>query len=269
MRGWLRGHGLTLTMLGLFLVFLVAQGATGFRSYNRDQQEHGESTVGFGAYLKTGHFVEATFENWESEYLQMGLYVLLTAFLYQRGSSESKDPDTPEPVDEDPRERAGDPNAPWAVRQGGIVPKVYAHSLTLALLVMFLVSWALHAWGGAREYSQQQLAHGGTAVSTVGFLGDPSSGFNRSRTGRANSWRSPRWRGCRSSCGSGGRRSRSRWRRRTARREANALRVGSRLGRWVRRGRREAASREQGHGAPGEAGRCPRRLATTWGLSRT
>jgi hypothetical protein len=171
MRGWLRGHGLTLTMLGLFLVFLVAQGATGFRSYNRDQQEHGESTVGFGAYLTTGHFVEATFENWESEYLQMGLYVLLTAFLYQRGSSESKDPDTPEPVDEDPREHAGDPNAPWAVRQGGIVPKAYEHSLTLALLFMFLVSWALHAWGGAREYSQQQLAHGGKAVSTVGFLG--------------------------------------------------------------------------------------------------
>ena len=171
MRGWLRDHGLTLTMLGLFIIFLVAQSVTGFRSYNQDQQAHGASTVRFGTYLTTGHFIEATFENWESEYLQMGLYVLLTAFLYQRGSSESKDPDTQEPVDGDPREHAGDPTAPWAVRQGGIVPKLYQHSLTLALLFMFLVSWVLHAWGGAREYSQQQLAHGGTAVSTVGFLG--------------------------------------------------------------------------------------------------
>lgn len=177
MRGWLRDHGLTLTMLGLFIVFLIAQSVTGFHSYNHDQQEHGESTVRYGAYLQTGHFIEATFENWESEYLQMGLYVLLTAFLFQRGSSESKDPDKPEPVDEDPRGHAADPNAPWPVRRGGVVLKIHEYSLTLALLGMFLISWVLHAWGGAREYSQQQVAHGGTAVSTVGFLGSSAFWF--------------------------------------------------------------------------------------------
>jgi hypothetical protein len=41
-------------------------------------------------YLTTGDFVEATFENWESEFLQMGMYIVLTAFLFQKGSSESK-----------------------------------------------------------------------------------------------------------------------------------------------------------------------------------
>jgi Domain of unknown function (DUF6766) len=37
-----------------------------------------------------GDFVEAALENWDSEFLQMGMYVVLTAYLFQNGSSESK-----------------------------------------------------------------------------------------------------------------------------------------------------------------------------------
>jgi hypothetical protein len=170
MRRILRDQGLTLTMFALFALFLVFQSLTGFRTYNHDQRDHGESTIAFGAYLRSGHFVEATFENWESEFLQMGFYVLLTAFLFQRGSSESKDPDGEEAVDEDPRNAAHDPDAPWPVRRGGIALAIYEHSLTLALLLLFLISFVLHAWGGAREYSQEQLSHGGSPVSTIGFL---------------------------------------------------------------------------------------------------
>ena len=170
MRRFLRDHGLSLAMFGLFAVFLVGQTGTGYRAYNQEQTEHGQATVGLGAYLRSGHFVEATFENWESEFLQMGMYVALTAFLFQRGSAESKDPDVPIPQDEDPRAHRHDPGAPWAVRHGGMVLRFYQHSLTIALLLLFLGSFALHAWGGAREYSQQQLAHGGGPVSTMGFL---------------------------------------------------------------------------------------------------
>src|SRR3954451_20825535 len=124
----LRDHGLTLTMFGLFVVFLLGQVGTGYRTYNADQKEHGESTIDLGAYLKTGHFVEATFENWESEFLQMGSYVLFTVFLFQRGSSESKDPDEQQPQDEDPRENQS-ADAPWPVRRGGVALRLYEHSL--------------------------------------------------------------------------------------------------------------------------------------------
>ena len=170
MRRRLRDHGLTLTMFGFFAVFLVGQIVTGQRTYNAEQREHGEATVGAAAYLRTGHFVEATFENWESEYLQMACYVLMTVFLFQRGSSESKDPDRDDPVDADPRGAAGRPDAPWPVRRGGVALALYEYSLTLALLLLFLLSFVLHALGGAREYSAEQLAHGGAAVSTLGFL---------------------------------------------------------------------------------------------------
>jgi len=177
MRRILRDQGLTLTMFALFALFLFFQSLTGFRTYNHDQREHGESAIVYGEYLRSGHFVEATFENWESEYLQMGFYVLLTAFLFQRGSSESKDPDGEEAVDEDPRNADPDPDAPWPVRRGGIALAIYEHSLTLALLLLFLISFVLHAWGGAREYSQEQLSHGGSPVSTIRFLGTSAFWF--------------------------------------------------------------------------------------------
>ena len=125
MKRFVRDNSLSLVMFGLFAVFLIAQSITGFAVYNDDQREHGEATISYPEYLRTGHFVEATFENWESEYLQMAAYVLFTVFLVQRGSSESKDPDKDESVDEDPRQAQDRPDAPWAVRYGGPVLKVY------------------------------------------------------------------------------------------------------------------------------------------------
>lgn len=170
MRRRLRDNGLTLTMTGMFLVFLIGQAITGYRAYNQQQHEHGEATIGLGPYLSSGHFIESTFENWESEYLQMAFYVLLTAFLYQRGSAESKDLDNPEPADEDPRGAGDKPDLPWPVRAGGVPLKLYEHSLTTALLLLFLFSFGFHAWGGARAYSQEQVSHGGSPVSMLEFM---------------------------------------------------------------------------------------------------
>src|SRR5215211_3947975 len=138
MQRFLRDNGLSLVLLGIFLGTLIGQSITGFQVYNNDQRDHQQTTVSFGAYLITGHFVEAVFENWESEFLQDTAYVMLTVYLYQRGSSESKDPDKEEPVDADPRDSQDDPNAPWPVRQGGVWLTVYENSLFLAFLALFL-----------------------------------------------------------------------------------------------------------------------------------
>ena len=166
----LRNNGLTVVLLILFALSLLGQSLTGERVYNADQRDHGQPTVTFVNYLLTGHFVEAVFENWESEFLQMGLYVLLTAYLFQKGSAESKDPEEPDPADADPRLAQGRPDAPWAVRQGGAALKVYENSLALALLLLFVISFSLHVAGGAKVYSEDQVAHGGQAVSAFGYL---------------------------------------------------------------------------------------------------
>jgi hypothetical protein len=169
MRRVLRNNALSLTMFGLFLVFLVAQSFAGFRSNNNDNQEHGQPRESYAEYLTSGAFVEATFENWESEFLQMGAYVLLTAWLIQKGSPESKKPDG-EASDADPRAERDNPDAPGPVRRGGLALTLYEHSLATALFALFLVSFVLHALGGHLEYNQQQLEHGQAAVSLWGFV---------------------------------------------------------------------------------------------------
>jgi hypothetical protein len=166
---WVRSHGIVLVNTVLFLIFLTGMSFTGWQVSNQQLLDHGSAAESFGAFLGSGDFFEAVFENWESEFLQMGSYVLLTAWLFQRGSSESKPLDEQTPQDADPR-RARNPDRPWPVRRGGLVLKLYENSLAVALFLLFFLSFGLHAIGGARAYNESQLEHGGPTVSTIGFL---------------------------------------------------------------------------------------------------
>jgi hypothetical protein len=171
MKRFLRENGLSLVLFWLFFsTFISGQCFTGLRQYNEEQAEHGGETVEMGEYLRTGHFLESTMENWESEFLQMFLYIILTAYLYQKGSSESRKLDEENPQDRDPRKSKDDPDAPWPVRKGGFALKLYENSLALAFLLLFLLSFWLHAVGGQREYNEEQLQHGQTTVTVAGYM---------------------------------------------------------------------------------------------------
>ena len=170
MRRFLRDNSLSIAMFGLFFVFLLLQSITGWRTDNQENQEHQQPTESYARYLRSGPFVEATFENWESEFLQMAGYVVATVFLRQKGSPESKDLNDEEPVDEDPRQARDRKGVPGPVRRGGLVLTIYQHSLSLALAGLFLLSFLFHAMGGHAEYNQQQLQHGQATVSLLGFM---------------------------------------------------------------------------------------------------
>jgi hypothetical protein len=144
----------------MFAVFVLGQLATGFAEYNAEQTSHGQPSVTLEEYLGTGHPWEALFENWESEFLQMAVFVLLTTILIQRGSPESRRPGVKELADADPRDFANDPNAPWPVRRGGWVLRLYEHSLGLAFVLLFLLSWVGHALGGYAVYAADEVQHG-------------------------------------------------------------------------------------------------------------
>jgi hypothetical protein len=169
---FLRDNGLSLTLLALFVLFLGAQALVGVHEFNQARLEHGEAPLQLAAYLASGHFIAATAENWESEFLQMAAYVLLTVSLFQKGSSESKKPGGEEPVDLDPRNVRGKvlADAPWPVRRGGWVLKFYEHSLSIAFLLLFAGAFGAHAVGGARAYSEEQVAHGGEPVSVEEYV---------------------------------------------------------------------------------------------------
>jgi hypothetical protein len=170
MRRFVRDNALSLVCFGLFAFFLVCQSLAGHREFNEDQRVHGEATVPYSEYLSEGHFFEAVFENWESEFLQMGAFVVLTVFLVQRGSAESKNPDEDNPVDEDPRSKAGHPGAPWAVRRGGVWLRFYENSLVIVFFLLFFGSIAGHAVGGVAEYNSEQQTHGQPTVSTMEYV---------------------------------------------------------------------------------------------------
>jgi hypothetical protein len=121
-------------------------------------------------YVAEGHFIEAVFENWESEFLQMGMYVVLTVFLFQKGSSESKTPGTTERVDVIPEKELLAEDAPSPVRRGGWALKLYQNSLSIVLFTLFGLSLILHAYGGAKEYNSEQILHGEPTVTTLGYI---------------------------------------------------------------------------------------------------
>jgi hypothetical protein len=156
----LRDNGLTIVLTVASLATIVGMYLTGWNVYNEELVTHGSQAIALSAYATSGHFLSALFENWESEFLQMSAYVVLTAFLFQRGSSESKDPDERAAQDEDPADKANDRNAPLPVRLGGLTRQLYSYSLGLALAILFLLSFLLHLRYSADAENVEALTHG-------------------------------------------------------------------------------------------------------------
>jgi hypothetical protein len=139
---------------------VCGQSVMGLLDYNSTQQEHGRQPVGYVQYLGSGDFIEAVFENWESEFLQMGLYVVLTAFLYQRGSADSRDPDSQHPDEAGYEEAKHRADAPWPVRKGGLALKLYENSLSIVLLSLFVFSFVMHAIGAQAPTARRRSSTG-------------------------------------------------------------------------------------------------------------
>lgn len=161
-------NSLTLVLLILFLLCFVGQVLTGVHEYNEKLSEYGRPPVDLPAYLRSGHFFQTTFENWESEFLQMGMYVLLTVWLRQAGSSESKKLDEEEPVDRQPDRTKKD--APWPVKKGGWILRIYANSLSLAFVLLFLGSFAIHAYGSLKDYNLEQVLNNEPTLTLGEFM---------------------------------------------------------------------------------------------------
>lgn len=171
----MRHNGLSLAFLFLFLLSIAGQAYFGWKEYNKERTEEGQPEISAPAYFGTGHFIQSTFENWESEFLQMALFVWLTIFLFQKGSSESKKCDEDNEVDHEP-----DPNkkdAPWPVKKGGIILAIYKHSLTLSLLLLFLASFVLHFYGSFKDENEQLLAKHLPSTSLPDYLISPRFWF--------------------------------------------------------------------------------------------
>ncbi len=173
---FIRNNGLTIVLLLLFAGSITGQWIAGWRVALEDALRHDQPGMTLLGYTGSPEFLSSVFENWESEFLQMSAYVILTAILVQRGSAESKNPDDP-PRDGDLAAQAWKPGAPAALRGGAVVRALYARSLGIALALLFLASFVLHWTQSARAAAEDALAHGEKAPTLVGYLADPQLWF--------------------------------------------------------------------------------------------
>ena len=100
----------------------------------------------------------------------MALFIILTISLRQKGSSESKGFSGKEEVDREPNPKRKD--APGAVRYGGIVLSIYKHSLSIALLLLFLVSFLIHLHGSLKDENEQLLQMGKPTSTVSQYISD-------------------------------------------------------------------------------------------------
>jgi hypothetical protein len=173
-------NGLSIVVLAMMLFSLSGQYVTGWKDNNSERADRHQLPLSISQYFVSAHFVSATFENWESEFLQMGIYVLLTIWLRQKGSSESRKLKGEEGVEEEDQEinsTEPSPDAPWPVRKGGLWLKLYQNSLSIAFFLLFFISFWLHFSGSFSDYNDEQAQMGKPTETWTQYLGNPHFWF--------------------------------------------------------------------------------------------
>jgi hypothetical protein len=148
MKKFLKENSLSIVLFALFFVFLVGLSITGYLHENEELGMHAQQAVTYTEYLASGSFIEAVFENWESEFLQMGALVLLTIWLVQKGSADSKKLRGKGEVDTSSRYSIIRASS-WRNRGKAIKSMLYGNSLSIALFGLFIASFVLHMFSGA------------------------------------------------------------------------------------------------------------------------
>jgi hypothetical protein len=163
-------NGLTIVLLSFFAVIVVAQFFQGFDAYNDERLHQHLSLLTKQEYLHSGHFISSICENMESEFLQMAFFVWLTMCLYQKGSAESKKlPEEMTPEDWAKEKKEED----FSKQQKSIHPfwwRFYENSMTIVLIMLFLIFFFLHAYGSMNYMNTEKSAFHEPLISYWGVF---------------------------------------------------------------------------------------------------
>jgi hypothetical protein len=88
-----RDYGLSITLALMFVAAWTLQTWTGWVEFVAQEAARGQSAHAFGDDGYVWSWAQATFENWQSEFLQVFTFIVLTTFLVHRKSHESPDTD--------------------------------------------------------------------------------------------------------------------------------------------------------------------------------
>ncbi|MFG1685972.1 DUF6766 family protein [Nonomuraea sp. NPDC049269] len=155
----IKENGLSLTFLVMFLLALGGQAIAGLALFNDQQLVDGGEPVSIFKYVASSDFAVDVAENWQSEYLQFFLYIMLTVWLVQKGSPESKKVDDAGPGSDEEQllGRHARPDSPAWAKVGGIRRQVYSNSLGLVMGLVFVLSWLAQSVAGVASYNSQRL----------------------------------------------------------------------------------------------------------------
>ena len=175
MKRFLRENSLGLVFGVLFLIVLVGQAFAGLADFNQQQITEGLERVSFGRYVTSASFGTDVAENWQSEYLQFFLYTILTVWLLQKGSPESKELDKAG-GESDEDQKVGEhatPDSPKWARAGGLRTTIYSNSLLLVMGTIFLLSWLGQSITGRVAYNAEQFDHQQAALRWPQYVATP------------------------------------------------------------------------------------------------
>src|SRR5215210_887801 len=173
---FVKHNGLSLFFLAIFLAATVGQALVGHGDFNHDQLAHHGDPVSLSRYLVSSEFGADLLENWQSEYLQFTLFVLLTVWLLQRGSPESKELDKAG-LESDEEQKVGphaQQNSPrWATVEG-IRRTLYENSLLIVMGTIWLGTWFAQSVTGLTTYNSDRFDHHLDSVGWWQYLGTPN-----------------------------------------------------------------------------------------------
>ncbi len=89
-RRWIFSNSLLLVMATIWVLSWLGQSITGRVAYNAEQLDHHLEPLNWPQYVVSSDFWNRTLQNWQSEFLAVGSMVVLSIYLRQRGSPESK-----------------------------------------------------------------------------------------------------------------------------------------------------------------------------------
>ena len=166
-------NGLSIGFGLLFLFSLVGQAFSGLAYYNEQQVASKLDEIGLLQYVTSSSFVVDVAENWQSEYLQFLLFIIVTVWLVQRGSSESKETEKPG-LESDAEQKVGrhaDHNSPPWARYGDWRTTIYSNSLMIVMALVFFASWFAQSVSGWTVFNDEARTHGAETVSWLGYVG--------------------------------------------------------------------------------------------------
>jgi hypothetical protein len=169
---FIRNNGLSLAFGVMFLLALAGQALAGQADFNDRIRAVGGDPIGFLDYVTSSDYAVDVAENWQSEYLQFSLYILLTVWLIQLGSPESKPPNAIG-LESDEKQLLGRhirTDSPKWARAGGWRTELYSWSLSLTMLILFLLSWLAQSVAGQSAYNAGQLGQLQDPVSWGGYV---------------------------------------------------------------------------------------------------